>query len=152
MRKSSLFLVVAMATLGLSASGCNGKNKKYTIGGSVTILNDCDGKVASIPANVTIDSKLQDDRGQHIGGKDDVVMAAAAGANPKKTGTYKIKVSWGKGLGTPQKWSTPYTRNNACKPIPCASGTCQDGRTRVRSVPFKNPHTDYDITISCTCR
>lgn len=131
----------------------------YTISGSVKVTNDCDGQINSIPAQVTVETELQDATGNiGIPGRVTINLAPdpAAGPNPIKIGTYTISVLWLPGAGTPPaRWLAPKVVDGPfgtqiCGRIGCpAQGPCRDVVTAA-NVPFANP-TTHNIEVVCAC-
>ena len=133
---------------------------RYTLTGSIRITNDCDGQQASIPAQVTIETRLSNAGGSiEVGGNTSVNLAPdPADPNaPAKIGTYTVTVSWPDGQGKPQHWIRPKILDRpggrpVCETIGCpVGGTCYDGATGARTIPFSDPATSHDIRVSCTC-
>ena len=130
----------------------------YTITGTIKVTNDCDGKLASIPANVTFKAWVTNAAGTaKVGGSANVPLAPVPGGNPVKTGTYTLTVNWGPGLGAASDWTDfdiSAGGNPVCKPIPCpAPTTCSNIATWPKTVavvaPPGNTAQDFDITCAC---
>jgi hypothetical protein len=136
----------------------------YTLTGNVEIINDCDGKLASIPDSVVVKASVGDAKGNTAGGQVTINVAAPAGAtNPRKTGNYTLTVNWidhggGPGqTGPATTWSdfsvTRVDGTEICKPIACtAPSMCTDIAQKDRSIPIApRGNTTEDIRVSCSC-
>jgi hypothetical protein len=134
----------------------------FRIKGKVKITNDCDGQMNSIPAQVTVETELQDAAGGiSIMGRDtiNVVPDPAVAPNPVKIGTYDITVVWPGGLHSPPRnavhWTSPIVRERprglpVCNAIACpAQGPCRDRVTQV-NIPVA-PIAMHDIEVVCAC-
>ena len=112
----------------------------FTLTGTVTVNNDCDGRVASVPNNITVNAEIANAAGNvAVPGTVNIALAGA-GPNPTKTGTYTITVNWPGGpAGAPVNWGafseTLVGGGDICKPIACTQNTCQNIATRVRTTP-----------------
>ena len=152
-------LIIGLFAVFLAARGPQ-NIVRYTIKGSIALDNECDGQVASLPAQVKVKASLNDNRGQSSGGSATVAVVpdpnAPPGA-PRKVGSYSITVAWGPGMGNPKDWDTPDATlangNDICPSINCpvAGSRCVDLAQRTRTVAFVNPTTTYDISVSCGC-
>lgn len=157
MRK--MWIVIAAVAL---MAACNGNPPAvppgpFTLVGTVTINNDCDGQVASIPNNITVKADLQNANANvAVPGSANIALAPVPGGNPIKTGTYTITVQWPGGpAGAAVNWGnfteTLVGGGDICGSIPCTAKTCKNLATRVRTTPVTAPNTTNDVRISCTC-
>jgi hypothetical protein len=149
--------VVTMVVLTMIwTAGCQ-KPSEYTISGNITIINDCDGVLDSIPSEVRVTAILNDSRGNSIGDSSNVNLAPDPSGNPIKNGVYAISVKWENFLGDPTVWGRPDVRRldkrEICQPILCteAGKSCTDRATKARKVPVGGTNTQYNIRISCAC-
>lgn len=130
----------------------------HTISGDVKVTNDCDGQIGSIPAQVTIETELQNNAGNiAVPGRVTVnlVPDPAAGPNPIKIGTYSITVNWPAGAGNPARWTRPVVRDRPfgtpiCRLVSCPGGqSCRDS-VQAGNIAFATP-TAHDIEVVCAC-
>lgn len=148
----------------LTTGGCNGGGGGnppppvvHTLTGTVTVNNDCDGQVASIPANITVSAGLMNANANvTVGGTTNIALAPVAGGNPIKTGAYTITVNWLPGAaGAAANWGnfteTLVGGGDICASIPCTTNTCKNLATRVRTTPVTGVATTNDVRMSCTC-
>ena len=83
--------------LGLCACGPKhvdgGDPAPYTLTGTITVNNDCDGQLASVPDNITVNAEVTNKAGDvGVPGTVDIALAGA-GPNPTKTGTYTFTIA-----------------------------------------------------------
>jgi hypothetical protein len=128
----------------------------FTLTGTVTVNNDCDGQLGSVPDNITVKAEISNAAGNvAVPGTVNIALAGAA-PNPTKAGAYTITVNWpGGAAGAAANWGafseTLVGGGDICKPIACAESTCQNLATRVRTTPVTGPNTTNDVRINCTC-
>lgn len=133
----------------------------YTLTGSIRITNECDGRQASIPNQVTVESDLSNAVGNVAVPGSVVVNLAPDPANPAapvKIGTYTVTAVWPAAAGAPDHWTRPNVLDRAggspvCKIINgCpVNRVCIDMATATRTIPFVNPATNHDIRVDCGC-
>jgi len=132
----------------------------YTITGNVSITNDCDGMVNSIPARVMVKTELSNQAGTiTVPGNAviNVVQDPANPGNPIKIGTYTITVRWLDANNDPTHWVSPavfdaFGAMPVCGPISCPAGSACTDMVPAANVPFNNPTTNHDIRVVCACR
>jgi hypothetical protein len=128
----------------------------FTLTGTVTVNNDCDGKLESVPNNITVKAEIFNAAGNiSVPGTANIALAGP-GPNPTKTGTYTITANWPGGAAGPAvNWGafseTLVGGGDICKPIACEQNTCQNLATRVRTTPVTGGNTTNDVRINCTC-
>lgn len=128
----------------------------FTLTGTVMINNDCDGRLASVPDNITVNAEISNAAGNvAVPGTANIALAGP-GPNPTKGGTYTITVNWPGGpAGAPTNWGafseTLVGGGDICKSIACTQNTCQNIGTRVRTTPVTGAGTTNNVRISCTC-
>lgn len=155
---SILALVIAVGALFFALSN-RATAQNSGIRGDIKIVNDCDGQVASIPANVKILGNLYDDQGQSIGDTDRVgPLGVDPGGNPIKRGTYNLDVSGGSAFGTWEKWKLSITRTNgrpicdrAFMPCPNPTDRCEDQIPKPIEVTYTSTAMTSDINVTCSC-
>jgi len=160
-------LVIALAAIRIAQRGGGGGGLApppppvaYTITGKIKVTNDCDGRQASIPAQVTIESDLSNAAGNvKVPGSTTVNLGPdpADPNGPVKIGTYTITAQWPNAAGQPAHWTRPDVLDRpggrpVCAAIPCPNPRiCRDMATGTRTVPFVNPATGHDIRVDCSC-
>ncbi|WP_421723417.1 hypothetical protein [Bauldia sp.] len=133
----------------------------YTLTGSIRITNECDGRQASIPARVTVESELSNRAGNVTVPGSTRVNLAPDPANPNgpvKIGTYTITAAWPAAAGAPAHWTRPDVLERARGRTVCAAinscptpRICIDLATGTRTIAFVNPATNHDIRVDCGC-
>lgn len=146
-RRVALLAVVAVSCA-MALYGC-AEPRFYEMSGTITITNDCDGKLESLPDTVKVVFPLVQ-RGETWELPDEVPLTSAA-PNPVQTGSYRVS-GWTEIPAS--HWGTPrVTRldgRDVCEPIPCPTGKiCSDMAPKEHSIPL-NPKT-YNIRIRCGC-
>lgn len=154
-------LIIGMTSIMLANCGRQ-KIVRYTIRGSIELVNDCDGKVASLPKEVKVKASLKNKQGKGSAGFVKVPVApdpADPAGTPRKIGNYSITVAWGPGLGNPTFWDTPEVtltngRDICFRTITCPDvlHDCRDVSTKTPRVPFVNPTATHNISMVCVCR
>ena len=128
----------------------------FTIGGTVTIINDCDRQIDSIPNKITVKADLSNAAGDVVKpGSTEVELVPAPGGGPAKTRAYIFTVQWPGGFaGEPANWGnfteTLVGGDDICGSIKCETKTCKNLATRERTLPVGRP-TKNDIRIRCAC-
>jgi hypothetical protein len=153
------FLTASCRALGalLLITGCGKKEPQtYVLTGRIVVVNECDGRQISIPADVRVHTILHSDEEPNSSGAADTVRLGpdpAEPAAPKRTGTYRITVAWTDVPGDPVLWERPQVlRGNVpiCRAIRCNSGSCRDAATEA-DIPLTDSVTTYDIRVVCSC-
>ena len=128
----------------------------FALTGTVTVNNDCDGRLASVPNNITVNAEISNAAGNvAVPGTVNIALAGA-GPNPTKTGAYTITVNWpGGAAGAPVNWGafseTLVGGGDICKPIACTQNSCQNIATRARTTPVTGASPTSDVRINCSC-
>lgn len=154
--------IILIATVFTSCCAVFGLNcaqmNQYTMTGTVTVLNDCDGLQASIPNQIELQTGLNGPNGGFVGKKliVNIVPDPTQPNNPIKTGTYTTTVSY---PGNAISWKIPRVLaiggGSACKVIPCPDPTKQcDDRGTLPAIVLINPNgnTIVNTTASCGCQ
>ena len=134
----------------------------YEITGNVKVTNDCDGLLASIRNQVTIETDLMNSSGSiAVPGRATVNINPdpADPNNPVKIGVYSIQVRWPAAAGNATQWKWPVVLSlpngpDVCVPITCAQGTgpCKNVATGANITPANPPAaTNHDVETVCAC-
>ena len=146
----SLLLFVIMAFI-----ACN----NYTISGTISITNNCDEKLESIPDTVKVSTTLWQNKNIGRPVNSIVVLTPVAGSITK-TGNYEITVN-AEGM-SPTHWDTlKVTKLNGgdvCTLIPCENikQHCLDMADKTSIITIDNTkkedkNVSHPIRINCTC-
>ena len=159
---------LSLITFGI-LTACNGDKQSaiptgpFTLVGTVTIVNDCDRQLASIPNNITVSASLKNGAGNvAIPGTTDIALVPVAGRDASKSGSYSITVQWPGGTAyAPIKWDgfteTLVGGGDICGlPNRCENYRCNNvvtTRTSTAPVSYQNDpkKTTNDVRIRCAC-
>ncbi|MBX3744934.1 MAG: hypothetical protein KF833_06450 [Verrucomicrobiae bacterium] len=146
----------------------------YEISGSIRLVNDCDGRQASLPDKVTVFTVLETADGR-IGVNGSVTVPLqtdpVAPFDPVMVGFYRLSVRWPVVAGNPVRWTAPILITPGRRPPPtvrpphlnhrriCGQLICPDGTGTCRNVVAEMPvpattapHvTLHDLIVVCAC-
>ncbi len=155
------YRVLLFALLCILCAACKPPAKVYKLEGSIKINNDCTGKEADLPNQVTVSAALDPSPGDKTAPKGlsehtvvNVAHDPKAGTNPTKIGLYEITINW-TGEKPPAKWVSidivGPLGNNICKGISAGSKPFCDDINGKGEEPIQTGglSTVHNIDVSC---